>query len=279
MCGSKLPNINRKIIGIDFSGAREASKHIWITIGYLQYNKQARIEEIHPLYQLMNTPVNKVESYQALREFIASNQNAIIGLDFPFGLPDNLNPEENWEALVRNFGEHFSSPEAFRAYCQSRQKNRELKRHTDKEARAPFSPYNLRLYRQTFYGIGDVLSPLIQTGKICVLPLQPAHPGKPWVVEICPACFLKRHGWYFPYKGKAINRKKQRKILIEILTEKFSLKFKNNQMKNTLVENDPGDALDSLLAFLILAETLQDPTRLFPESLTTIHLKEGYICY
>ncbi len=270
---------NRRMIGLDFSGASDAANHIWLTIGNLQSNNQPVIDEIFPLYQLTNPITNRAESYRVLRKFIANSQDTITGLDFPFGLPERLCPEENWESLVQKFGDHFSSPEAFRSYCRSHQNHRELKRRTDIDARAPFSPYNLRLYRQTFYGIRDVLSPLIQREAVCVLPMQPAHPEKPWVVEVCPACFLKRRGWYFPYKGRADSRKRHRQKLLKILTKNFFIKFNNDQMKNTLIENDPGDALDSLIAFLILAEILQTPGRFFPESLTPTHLKEGYIYY
>ncbi|MDZ4132604.1 MAG: hypothetical protein U1E11_05650, partial [Dethiobacteria bacterium] len=82
----------------------------------------------------------------ALLYYISRHSNAVIGFDFPFGLPEQLVVDNNWEDCILTFAEKFSSPEQFRKYCFDSAGCRELKRQTDINCKAPFSPYNLRLF-------------------------------------------------------------------------------------------------------------------------------------
>ena len=90
-----------------------------------------------------------------------SNRNAVFGLDFPFGLPISLVKEHAWDEFIMAFPSSFPNPDDFKKKCFSKAGNQELRRRTDCEAHTPFSPYNLRLYKQTYYGISKVLFPLI----------------------------------------------------------------------------------------------------------------------
>lgn len=77
-----------------------------------------------------------------------------------------------WEDFVRSFAERCSDPQHFKEACRAADGGRELKRVTDKESHTPFSPYNLWLYRQTYFGIRDLLRPLVHDGLVSVLRMQ-----------------------------------------------------------------------------------------------------------
>jgi hypothetical protein len=150
------------IYGIDFSGSQEACKKIWIcesipTDEGLKVQKCWSIKEKYGNISLNN-------SLKKLTEFIASNPGAAFGLDFPFGLPKIIVDESNWIAFIRKFPEYYNDPYEFRQKCQDRALEltgkKELKRITDIEAKSPFCPCNLWIFKQTYYGINNVLRPL-----------------------------------------------------------------------------------------------------------------------
>ncbi len=191
----------RRICGIDFSGAKDAGKRIWIASGTVERDSLL-IEECYRAKDLPGSGKDRDQCLAALRDFIGRESASALGLDFPFGLPQALvKHKKSWEDFVLSFPGDYFAPEEFRRLCREAAGGHELKRLTDQETQTPFSAYNLRLYRQTYYGIRDVLHPLVRDQLACVLPMQSALPGKPWILEICPASTLKRKGLYSSYKG------------------------------------------------------------------------------
>jgi hypothetical protein len=201
--------------------------------------------------------------------------------------------------LVTSFSERYPDAEAFRAICREQAGDRELKRVTDVETRTPFCVYNLRLYRQTFYGIRDVLGPLMRTGSVSVLPMQPADPQKSWVVEICPASTLKSKGLYVPYKGNLARpsaaakgskgprgqgsqrppvrapesaraakrsivcstegRRAGRARILKDIEETEPLSITSAELRRSILDDAGGDALDSLIAAVATRRAAHDP--------------------
>lgn len=107
--------------------------------------------------------------------------------------------------------------ESFREWCRRRAAGKKLRRQTDWDNKAPFAPYNLRVYRQTFYGLRNLLAPLVATGRASVLPMQAPAPNLPWLVEAYPACLLKAAGQYRPYKGPGDRQRVAREGIVEHL--------------------------------------------------------------
>ena len=62
-----------------------------------------------------------------------------------------------------------------------------------------------RIFKQTYYGMSEILHPIIQNNHACVLPMQKPAPKKPWIIEIYPASTLKVEGLYDRYKDKNLN--------------------------------------------------------------------------
>jgi hypothetical protein len=236
-----------RVYGVDFSGAANAGRKIWITGGSivgdtLTFDVGRRLADA-PSYA-----PERERALAALRRFVAREAPCVVGLDFPFGLPQALVGEARWEDFALNFGDRFADAAAFRRTCQEATGGKELKRTTDLVAGTPFSPYNLRLYRQTYYGIRDVLEPLVRSDRASVLPMQPAVPERAWLVEVCPASTLKRLGFSRPYKDRKGQRfRATRDELLAEIARHHGIEIPNWLRVKVRDDND-GDALDSVIA-------------------------------
>ena len=144
------------------------------------------------------------------------------------------------------------------------------------ECRAPFSPYNLRLYRQTYFGIRDVLSPLVRSRSVSVLPMQRAHEGRAWLLEICPASTLKQSNRYAPYKGRTADHRAMRERVLAWLHETCSVSVYDSKLRSTIVDESSGDALDSVIAALAVFRALRDPARFAADGSNAYRI-EGYV--
>ena len=223
----------RRVLGVDFSGARQAGDHIWIAVG-TQNGGRLSLESCLPAHELPGGGRDRQSALAALNAFLKSERRAAAGLDFPFGLPRSLVAEERWEDFVRAFPRRYPDADSFREACRRAAAGRELKRRTDVEARVPFSAYNLRLYRQTYFGIADVLLPLVDSAVASVVPMQPPVPGKVLLAETCPASLLKSLGLYTPYKGHDSQLLDARRTIIKYFVDNGLL----NTIKKTIYEED-----------------------------------------
>jgi hypothetical protein len=235
----------QRIIGVDFSGGAQAGQKIWLAVGRVEDNRLL-IDECIRGAALPDSSRDRTRCLAALHAFIRSTGDALIGLDFPLSLPRALITEKRWEQFIRSFPARYVTPQDFRRVCFTAAHERELKRVTDIEAKTPFSPYNLRLYRQTYYGLRDVINPLVCERSACVLPLQPARSGVPRLIEICPASTLKRMKLYRPYKGKSIEQREARALIWRSL-QREGVKLAG-RLKPIVLADPEGDALDSIIA-------------------------------
>jgi hypothetical protein len=211
-----------------------------------------------------------------VRELVAREKTAAFGLDFPFGLPRELVTEPAWEAFALAFPERYPDAEAFRRECRAAAGGRELRRRTDSESKTPFSPYNLRLYRQTYYGVRDLLHPLVRDGLASVLPMQRPAPDWPWVLEICPASTVKREGLPTSYKGRADGPKRAaREIILRTLEGTGRLVVESEPSRALILDDPGGDALDSVIAAYAVLRALRDPAGLTTEDRD--YRIEGYV--
>ncbi len=247
-----------RVHGVDFSGAVDAGRRIWIASGQIE-KRALRIEECRRGEALPGSGRDRDQCLAALREFIRSQRGCAFGLDFPFGLPHALVKEASWEEFVRAFPDRYSTPEEFRDACQRASCGVELRRATDRESRTPFSPYNLRVYRQTYFGIRELLAPLVRDGSASVPPMQPPLPGKPWILEICPASLLKREKLYIPYKGGSKAHRAARARILMKIEKVVSLFLPSRALRRSLVDDRGGDALDSVIAACGALRALRNP--------------------
>jgi hypothetical protein len=262
-----------RVHGVDFSGAADAGRRIWVASGEVE-GASLRIDACRPAEALPGGGRGRVAALGALRALVAEEPEGVFGLDFPFTLPLSLTVEETWEAFALAFGERYADAMTFRRACWEAAGGRELWRQTDRETKTPFTATNLRICRQTFHGIRDLLAPLAREGRASVLPMQPARPGRAWLLEICPAATLKQRGLYAPYKGSASGRRESRaRILAELAADGLCLA---PALGDGLLDDPGGDALDAVIAAVTAASVLRRPGALRPPP-GGPYAREGYV--
>jgi hypothetical protein len=263
------------IYGIDFSGAQGAGNKIWIANGASD-GEELIIENCLRARDLPTSGKDIKVYLPAIVNLIKSNPNAVFGLDFPFGLPISLVREDSWKEFILEFPKKHQNPEAFQKSCREAFSNKELKRETDRENHTPFSPYNLRLYRQTYFGISLILNPLVLGDHARILPMHECVAGKPVVLEICPASTLKAFGLYGPYKGRSKVHRMARQSILNRLPNSRPFGIRNEYVREKAIGNAGGDALDSIIAATAAFHALK--AKFVPrDSNKSFYAIEGYV--
>ena len=72
-------DLRRIVYGIDFSGARDAGKKVWIARGIIQQDVLL-ITECFQAKDLLDSGRNREQSFKVLREFINKQKDSIFGL-------------------------------------------------------------------------------------------------------------------------------------------------------------------------------------------------------
>jgi hypothetical protein len=247
------------VLGLDFSGGRAAARHSWLAVGERRTGG-LRVERLFPLTALGAS--SRETAYAALRAQVRACGWCAVGIDASFSLPAVLVPERDWTALLAAVCQHDRTAEEWREDCRWRVPGRELRRQTDRLSGTPFSPYNLRAYRQTFFVLRDVLAPLREEGA-CVLPMDAPRVGQPWLLEVCPAVTLRQAGWRVPYKGRSTQAATGRARILTWLHEN-GLRLATPALGDQALADAAGDALDALIAAVTVAQVLAQPEALQP---------------
>lgn len=268
-----------KIYGVDFSGAKNAGTKIWVTNAVTVGNTLG-IEDCYQARDLPHSASERDRCLGALRSFIAVQKSCAVGLDFPFSLPRTLVKANSWQGFVLTFASRYPDPEQFREDCRRSAVGPESqsKRETDIEAKTPWCAYNLRIYKQTYYGIRDVLAPLVRGGLAYVLPMQrDATPDKPWLLEVCPASTLQKRCLYLlPYKRSDKESMMRRTRILDGLQQTSAISIESSTLRSKILNDSHGDALDSVIAALATFCALGNPARLFDPGASAYRL-EGHV--
>lgn len=177
-------------------------------------------------------------------------------IDAPFSLPEitfeRHGIERDWLALARWMAD-FDSPRDWRRALRAVDR-KEPRRACDRAARTPMAPMNLRVFKQTWTVICEVLLPLAEAG----VHIPPVHvtDSTTLVTEGCPASVLGFRGETARgYKGREEANRLRRRELVGRLAG-WGVALTPEQRREA--ESDPeGDVLDALLL-------LTDPACLVP---------------
>ncbi len=268
---SSVPVSPRRVFGVDFSAARDAGRHIWICRAHPGSNG-VRVESIDPLSELPGGAVDRETALPALVQKVTESPRSAWGFDFSFGLPREilraLAPGvlrySDQLAVVAGFGQ----ADALRAQCIGVSPDAELRRRTDDEASTPFSPYNLRIYKQTFHGLTEVVRPLRSRPEVAVLPFDAlpqagAETGERlpfnraasgtvphiYLLEVCPASVLAKLDYPTRgYKGGGEPATEARQGILRRLIDDSQLRPMSRAQRNRIIDEEDGDALDAVLA-------------------------------
>ena len=107
-------------------------------------------------------------------------------------------------------------------------------------------------------GFATSWRPLVTEHLACALPVQEAVDGLPWLLEICPASTLKAEWLSFPYKGRTQEHALARERILDTF-ERSGRVFVPPEIRSRLLLDSSGDALDSVIAAIGVARTLDHP--------------------
>ena len=245
-----------RVVGVDFSGAAQAGKAIWIANGAIEADG-VHIEGLAPASELPGGGATRERALAALVDYIASETDAAVGLDFPFGLPKKFVKEKDWVSFVRGFPKRF--PTVAKLSALGGRPRKEPKRRCDTEAKTPFSAINRRVVHQTWFGIAEVLRPLIERDAGRVPPMQAPRAAAAILLEICPASTLKVEGIYGSYKGRSTAHRAARKAILDTLVTRGMILRPARDIEKIAIDNIGGDALDAIVAAVGAHRALYDP--------------------
>lgn len=236
------------IVGVDFSGARDAGRHLWIASGRPEAGRFV-LESLRRGDDLPGSGAAREPALRALVEHVAGSGHAVVGLDFPFSLAERLLPGADWRRDVLPWVASFDDPVEFREHLRRRFPGGEPKRACDRDARTPFAPHNLRLFRQTWAGLTLVVAPLVDADRARVVPFQTPRPGAPVLAEICPASLLRaRRLPAVEYKGRTDAHRARRAELLQAVVSHGLLVPPAPAFGALAIADPGGDALDAVLA-------------------------------
>jgi hypothetical protein len=255
------------IYGVDFSGAKLAGKNTWVARVEPEVRGSGippyELTDLAPLETLCGT-AERAASLAHLVSMIASSEQALWAMDFPFGLPvEVMEPGAQWPAqfdFLQAWGE---DDYGVGLECLRRAKAlggpNHIRRLTDAEEKAPFDPYHYRIIYQTFYGMRDVLGPLRRHRRTAILPFHYRRlaAARRVLVEACPASTLKRLGlphqnYKQPQGGRlAAKRLRTRRVILAGMAGYVGI---SGAHRRVIMRNGGGDALDALIAAVGAAE-------------------------
>lgn len=249
------------ICGVDFSGARQAGRNLWVARVEPAAGKSKRpryhLTDLSCLEKLCGT-AERAAVLECLVGLVAESQHALWALDFPFGMPvEVMPPGARWPDqldFLHAWGEdaYGAGVECLRR-AQALGGPNHIRRLTDVEVKAPFDAYHYRIIYQTFYGMRDVLGPLRLLRQTAILPFQyrrlPA--ARRVLVEACPASTLKRlglpHQNYKQVEGGPLlaKRRRNRHRILDGLARHVRI---GEAQRRVIMRNGGGDALDAVIA-------------------------------
>ena len=154
------------VYGVDFSAhGSKAGYRTWVTEAVLEENRLEVRQSRCAFDFFEDNPSSRAETLESLVQFFADEDDAIVGLDFPFSLPEAVADEcfeaNDWRAFLMEFPGEWESPsEMFHAVNDAEGFEGNVARATDEEHDGQ-PPTGWRIKTQTYYGISGVLAPLV----------------------------------------------------------------------------------------------------------------------
>lgn len=207
--------------------------------------------------------MGRLDRRALVRAILASRDDGRAHLwrvDAPMSLPAEIAREfgvdGDWMELAR-WMQGLGSPRLWRTEVRARTR-REPRRACDDAFSTPMSPLNLRVFKQTWTFVCEVLLPLAEAG-VRVDPCVPGQPGgRVTVCEGCPASVLHAVGW--PRRGYKGGGEPPARVRAEIVR---SLRATGMVVPEPLaaeaVRDEQGDLLDALVLALPPFATVTPP--------------------
>ncbi|WP_440991002.1 hypothetical protein [Haloarchaeobius baliensis] len=298
------------VYGLDFgAGKRDAGKKTWIARGTVGDDglHLTDCETVESAFD--GDPKRRDETLPALVEFLSGDRpwvaeegdeywfedDAAVGLDFPFGLPRAVLGDEfeDWQAFVRAFpgglpsaedweGEEVDGPRSLSAWGSQRARENDgadcvhCKRETDATVGAQ-PPYGIVGKYITYHGIESVLAEVRDAVTFAPMESETGSADGPLVLEAYPAGTLGRLGLYRTgYKGGKETERCRRERNLQGLQQGENEVEITESVRNEAVKNSGGDALDAVVAAVATYEATRSAEALEPDE-DHYNPVEGYI--
>ncbi|WP_081909178.1 DUF429 domain-containing protein [Haloferax prahovense] len=247
--------MSTKVYGIDFSGSKSPSQKIWITEASLtdSSDQHLHVQDVSAAAELFSA-THRSEVLTELRDLIRRSDAAVIGLDFPFSLSQSSISTEDWEDFLEGFASNFNNQD-IDAYPGPYESDEESRRETDFRfgGQSPMSP---QVRYQVFYGLRDVLHPLVTDDEVRVLPMQNRDSTKPSVLEVYPAATFGAERLYrIGYKENTKQSQDRRRVNAEGLQSHENLSIEDDLVEKAIQSDD---ALDSLCAAFAVSRAIRE---------------------
>lgn len=261
-----MPFHFESVFGVDFSGAKDAGRNLWVARtepisrrvkGRSSDGSRLRLTDLSSLESLCGTAARS-EALAHLVQLVRGSSGALWSMDFPFGLPlEVLEPDTHWPAHLDLFDGWGEDAYGFGVACvrlsQKRLGRMHVRRLTDQECKAPFDCYHYRIIYQTYFGMRDVLGPLLRSRGTAILPFQYRRlpSARRVLVETCPSSTLKRlglpHQNYKQPTGGPLTpkRRRVRRSILDSLSAWVDI---GDRHRRVIMRNGGGDALDAVIA-------------------------------
>lgn len=172
-------------------------------------------------------------------------------IDAPFGIPaatlEACGVELDWRASVAWLAS-FQDPRDWRRAVRQVSR-KEPKRVADRAAGTPLASMNLRVFKQTWTVMVEILDPLVEAG-VRVEPLAGPRAAAVVVGEGCPASVLKRAGDSARgYKGRGEPPRARRVEIVERIQRDWGLSLASD-VAARCIDDEGGDDLDAVLLTL-----------------------------
>jgi hypothetical protein len=177
-------------------------------------------------------------------------------IDAPQGLPlatvQELELPAQWRAVAESMLAQ-GSPRHWRHSVRERTR-REPRRRCDLELHTPMAPMNLRVFKQTWSFVCELLLPLAEAG-VRVEPVAGPADARVVVCEGCPASVLRALGW--PHRGYKGAGAPPAAVRAELLRRLRALGVAVPEaLAQEAVRDEEGDLLDALLLTTVPFQTV-----------------------
>ena len=241
--------------GVDFSGADSGGSHkirvATRTAGGAHQRPSGRAREGAARTDAAETAVERMDRRGLLEQIRTSATDGLPHfwrIDAPVGLPaatlESHGIGGDWLAVAQ-WMESFGGARPWRAALRSIERT-EPRRVADHEARTPMAPMNLRVFKQTWTLVCEVLLPLAREGQVSIEPMRPVPGARVSVGEGCPASVLQRRGWPSrAYKGAG---EPPQRVREEILRRLRGVGVRTSAaVQRQAAEDTEGDIVDALI--------------------------------
>lgn len=240
------------IYGVDFSGGQESATRgnskIWIASWDVDRNAISLTRGTD------NPPLRRCD----LPRFVSERPGWWV-FDFPFGVARETanalglggNDWDGWLDWCVGGADATERRDVARASVRRSSANWSARREIDAEHKTTWFPLFEQLYRQTIYGARDVLSKLVHSPDVAILPWGERRDARILIAEGFPGITIRgRLGLKgFGYKGAKAHHREERERILAAIATALPVPVPAD-VAGLAVEDVEGDALDALVLLM-----------------------------